>query len=221
MSKDETLQRRTGGEGRNASKRRKGWRAKMLTESQRVGTSRAYVRDAVSANEYEPACQKLLAQFKTLSASLKHTVPDVEKFIQTYNLDCPLATRRLIHVGMPATLELGRAGVPESRNSAVSVAETVQYFITAMDSLKLNMVAVDQVFPILSDLLQSMHRVAELKPDFAGKIKMKEWIGKLHAMPASQELQEDEVRQLLFDLEFGYNAFMASLGPQTSFGNSP
>eukprot|EP00894_Picocystis_sp_ML_P000049 jgi/Pico_ML_1/50566/g1753.t1 len=71
------------------------------------------------------------------------------------------------------------------------------------------------------DLLQSMHRVAELKPDFAGKIKMKEWIGKLHAMPASQELQEDEVRQLLFDLEFGYNAFMASLGPQTSFGNSP
>eukprot|EP00894_Picocystis_sp_ML_P002220 jgi/Pico_ML_1/52737/g3401.t1 len=151
---------------------------------------RAYVRDAVSANEYEPACQKLLAQFKTLSASLKNTVPDVERFIQTYNLDCPLATRRLIHVGMPATLELGRAGVPESRNSAVSVAETVQYFITAMDSLKLNMVAVDQVFPILSDLLQSMHRVAELKPDFAGKIKMKEWITKLHAMPASQELQE-------------------------------
>lgn len=33
-------------------------------------------------------------------------------------------------------------------NSAVAVAETVQHFITAMDSLKLNMVAVDQVtFP--------------------------------------------------------------------------
>lgn len=30
-------------------------------------------------------------------------------------------------------------------NSAVAVAETVQHFITAMDSLKLNMVAVDQV----------------------------------------------------------------------------
>ena len=34
-------------------------------------------------------------------------------------------------------------------NSAVAVAETVQHFITAMDSLKLNMVAVDQVSTLL------------------------------------------------------------------------
>ena len=34
-------------------------------------------------------------------------------------------------------------------NSAVAVAETVQHFITAMDSLKLNMVAVDQVRALL------------------------------------------------------------------------
>ena len=38
-------------------------------------------------------------------------------------------------------------------NSAVAVAETVQHFITAMDSLKLNMVAVDQV-PMLFPLTQ-------------------------------------------------------------------
>ena len=35
-------------------------------------------------------------------------------------------------------------------NSAVAVAETVQHFITAMDSLKLNMVAVDQVRYLIS-----------------------------------------------------------------------
>ncbi len=34
-----------------------------------------------------------------------------------------------------------------------------QHFITAMDSLKLNMVAVDQIFPLLSDLVSAMMKV--------------------------------------------------------------
>ena len=39
--------------------------------------------------------------------------------------------------------------------SAKYVAEAVQHFITLMDSLKLNMVAVDQLHPLLSDLVFS------------------------------------------------------------------
>ena len=41
----------------------------------------------------------------------------------------------------------------------MSIAETVQHFITTMDSLKLNMVAVDQIYPLLSDLVQALNRV--------------------------------------------------------------
>ena len=35
---------------------------------------RAYVRDAISAKDYEPLCAKLIAQFRTLWETLKDTV---------------------------------------------------------------------------------------------------------------------------------------------------
>ena len=35
---------------------------------------RAYVRDAISAKDYEPGCQKLIGQFKTLWESLRDEV---------------------------------------------------------------------------------------------------------------------------------------------------
>mmetsp|Transcript_3666 Transcript_3666/g.10545 ORF Transcript_3666/g.10545 Transcript_3666/m.10545 type:complete len:209 (-) Transcript_3666:384-1010(-) len=173
---------------------------------------RAYVRDAISAKEYEPACEKLIGQFKTLYSSIKDTVPDVSAFMAQYNMQCPMGAQRLLQSGIPATYEHGKPSDGGSQgNNAVSVAATVQHFITAMDSLKLNMIAVDQVYPLLSDLVQSLHKVKQLPPDFEGKQKTKEWLSKLHAMPASQDLGEEEVRQLLFDLENAYNAFISAL----------
>lgn len=173
---------------------------------------RAYVRDAISAREYEPACNKLIAQFKTLYSSIKYMVPDVNQFMAQYNMQCPMAAQRLLHSGIPATYEHGKPDEEGgSQGNAVSVASTVQYFITTMDTLKLNMIAVDQVYPLLSDLVQSLHKVKQLPPDFEGKQKTKEWLSKLHAMPASQDLGEDEVRQLLFDLETAYTAFIHAL----------
>ena len=56
---------------------------------------------------------------------------------------------------MPATLEHGDE---QKDNSARNVAETVQYFITAMDSLKLNMYSVDAIQPLLQDLMDSLNR---------------------------------------------------------------
>eukprot|EP00270_Netrium_digitus_P000475 TRINITY_DN1052_c0_g1_i1.p1 TRINITY_DN1052_c0_g1~~TRINITY_DN1052_c0_g1_i1.p1 ORF type:complete len:192 (-),score=20.11 TRINITY_DN1052_c0_g1_i1:31-555(-) len=170
----------------------------------------AYVRDIISAKDYEPACMKLIAQFKTLRTTLKDTVPDVEHFMKTYRMDCPAAINRLLVMGIPATVE-HKAASSDTGGSAVAVAETVQHFITSMDSLKLNMVAVDQIHPLLSDLLSSLNRVSHLSPDFAGKVKSKEWISKLNQMTASDELTEDQARQLLFDLESAYTAFLQSL----------
>ncbi|PNH01904.1 Vacuolar protein sorting-associated protein 28 2, partial [Tetrabaena socialis] len=105
---------------------------------------RAFVRDAIGAEQYEEACSKLIGQFKVLWASMKDTVPNVERFMSDHNMQCPMAATRLLHSGMPATVEhrtkQGRANDPE----ALGVAECVQHFITAMDSLKLNLAAVDQ-----------------------------------------------------------------------------
>lgn len=35
-------------------------------------------------------------------------VPDVHQFMTQYNMQCPMATKRLIYSGMPATVEHGK-----------------------------------------------------------------------------------------------------------------
>lgn len=170
---------------------------------------RAYVRDDVNAQDYEKACEKLIAQYKTLWGSMRTSVPNVEQFMSDYNMQCPMAATRLIHSGLPATIEHRKR--PADSSSARAVAETVQHFITAMDSLKLNLVAVDQVCPILSDLIQSMSKIESLASDFQPKEKIKAWYSKLYKMPASHELSEQEVRQLLFELESSYTEFISTI----------
>ena len=72
-------------------------------------------------------------------------------------------------------------------NPARLVAETVQFFITAMDSLKLNMTAVDQVHPLLIELYESLCRIPTLPPDWEGKVKIKNWYSfLLQISPESQ-----------------------------------
>ncbi|XP_057499908.1 vacuolar protein sorting-associated protein 28 homolog 2-like [Actinidia eriantha] len=146
---------------------------------------KAYVRDIISPAEYEPECQKLIAHFKTLASTLKDTVPSIERFHDTYKMDCPAALNRLLTSGVPATVEHRAATAMSATTSAATVAECVQNFITAMDSLKLNMVAVDQVHPLLSDLSASLNKLTILPVDFEGKTKMKEWIARLSKMGAA------------------------------------
>ncbi|KAG5561501.1 hypothetical protein RHGRI_004520 [Rhododendron griersonianum] len=75
----------------------------------------------------------------------------------------------------------------------------------------MNIIAVDQVHPLLSDLLSSLNKLAILPSDFEGKTKMKGWIAILSKMGAADELTKQQVRQLLLYLESSYNSFMATL----------
>ncbi len=80
-----------------------------------------------------------------------------------------------------------------------------------MDALKLGMKAVDYIHPMLGDLMQSLNNVSSLPTDFEGKAKIRNWLITLNGMKASDEINEQEVRQLLFDLENANNAFYRSL----------
>lgn len=168
---------------------------------------KAYIRDVITADEYAPACTKLIAQFKT-SQSLNHdAVPSIPVFMEQYRMSCPAAANRLLQIGVPATIEHSVKRSSEPVNNAKHVAETVQICITLMDALKLNMAAVDQIHPLLSDLLEAIGRVSSIPQDFVGKEKVKSWLVTLNKMKASDELDQDQVRQLLFDLESAHNAF--------------
>jgi hypothetical protein len=44
-----------------------------------------------------------------------------------------------------------------------------------MDALKLGMSAVDEIHPLLAELIQSLNNVRSLPADFEGRAKVREW----------------------------------------------
>ncbi|KAF9412904.1 hypothetical protein BGZ94_000895 [Podila epigama] len=156
----------------------------------------AYIRSAVSHTDL-----------------LGDVVPDLEKFMREYSLDCPAAAKR-IKIGVPATVEFGDGGSNKASGHLKYVAETVQNYNNAMDTLKLGMAAADEIHPLLAELMQSLNNMRALPSDFEGRAKIREWLIKLNGMKASQELDADERRQLEFDLESSYAAFYAWLNNQ-------
>jgi len=174
---------------------------------------KAYVNSSVPSGKYETACAELITKYKTLHNTLSEVVPDTQHFMTTYSMHCVSARHRL-QVGFPATIE-HRMSRPGDTSAAVSVAECVHHYIGTLDTLKLNMSAKDQISPCLSDLIVSLHKVPQLPAEFAGKKCIRRWMERLDSMRASDELSDDEVRQLLFDMENSYNSFMQLLSGRT------
>ncbi len=56
---------------------------------------------------------------------------------------------------------------------AAVVAESVEQFITAMDTLKLNLRAVDQICPVLLALMNSMDKITALPPSYGPREKIR------------------------------------------------
>lgn len=166
-----------------------------------------YVRDAITATDYTGLTQKLITQYKTLKESL----PNIEliQFTQEYNLQCKAAINRLT-VGVPATVLHGdrlTTGDNNGNSTELTVFHSVQHFITAMDSLKLNLRAVDELHPALNDLMDSLNKVQLLPTDHAAKKLVRSWLIQLASMRAHEELTDEQIRQMSFDLDTAYNAF--------------
>jgi ESCRT-I complex subunit VPS28 len=162
------------------------------------------LRDAITNQEYTKECNKLISQFRLAEkAALKDGMTS-ESFMQLYEMDCPRATERLLRMGVPEPI---RQVSNESAGVAVTVAETVQHFITTMDAVKLEQRAVDELQPLLSDLMDSLTRLPETPNDFEPNLKVKGWLQKLNAMRAIDEIDDDDSRQLYHDLDSAYAQF--------------
>ena len=171
----------------------------------------AYVADACTPDEYTTQCKKLIAQFKQQEKSLiasKH-IEDVVSFMRDYRVDCAKGINRLVHVGVPATFEHDVSGEDEA--AAEHVALCTQHFITAMDAVKLESFAVDELHPLLADVMQSLSRMRALPADMQGKAKVREWVEALNQMRAADQITEEQARQLTFDLEKAYEEFHRAL----------
>mmetsp|Transcript_25457 Transcript_25457/g.39078 ORF Transcript_25457/g.39078 Transcript_25457/m.39078 type:complete len:221 (-) Transcript_25457:30-692(-) len=163
---------------------------------------RAYARDAITQQEYTTECNKLISQFRLAEKAALGKNMTTETFMDMYQMDCPRASERLLRMGVPEQIKRADHG-----DVAVTVAKAVEHFITAMDAVKLEQRAVDELQPLLSDLMNSLTMVPETPNDFEPNRKVKTWLEKLNVMRAVENIDEDDARQLYHDLDSAYAEF--------------
>ncbi|XP_059497008.1 vacuolar protein sorting-associated protein 28 homolog isoform X2 [Stegostoma tigrinum] len=162
---------------------------------------KTYIKDCVTPTEYTAACSRLLVQYKAAFKQVQGSdISTIDEFCRRYRLDCPLAMER-IREDRPITIK------DDKGNLNRCIADIVSLFITVMDKLRLEIRAMDEIQPDLRELMETMNRMSNLPADFEGKEKVGQWLQKLSGMSASDELDDTQVRQMLFDLESAYNSF--------------
>ncbi|KAJ5948295.1 hypothetical protein N7466_001310 [Penicillium verhagenii] len=184
------------------------------------GLEKAYIKDVVTEAEYTETCTRLLKQYKSSlgDETVAREFKDLESFKQTWGLECPRATERL-RIGLPATVEQASHNVPTSGGgaqggsgagaSASLIMAATENFITFLDALKLNMVSKDALHPLLSEVIQSVNKVTD--GEFENRGKIIQWLITLNQMRATEELSDDQARELAFDIEQAYQGFKSTL----------
>lgn len=167
---------------------------------------KANQRDLIVGEQYESALKRLLEKYNRQLAQLKAS--DIPMFTSgptlfwnTYCKKCSAAKVR-VEKGHPAD-EKEKANT-SGRVDPKFVLEAGQHFITLMDCLKLQQTAVDQLFPILTDLVNSVEKVSS---SFDFLPKLQGWKKRLDTMHPSDELSERDTREFAFDLDRGYQSF--------------
>jgi len=82
-------------------------------------------------------------------------------------------------------------------------------FITLLDAIKIGMVSKDTLHPILVETIQAVNKVTST--EFENKGKIVQWLITLNQMRAAEELNQDQARELQFDMERAYYGFKATL----------
>ena len=106
-------------------------------------------------------------------------------------------------VHAPRTAAPGSAAHIGASGSLILAA--TENFITFLDALRLNMVSKSALHPLLSDVIQSVNKVTD--QDFEHRGKIIQWLITLNQMKTSEELSEEQARDLAFDMEQAYNGF--------------
>ncbi|AEO53282.1 hypothetical protein MYCTH_2294394 [Thermothelomyces thermophilus ATCC 42464] len=176
---------------------------------------KAFLKDAIPEAEYTEICERALKQYKSLLAdeTVAKAFVGLEEFKAEWDLEVPRATER-IRVGMPSTAVTaisGAAPAPAAggNTSGALILEATQDFITFLDALRLGLLAKDQLHPLLTDVIQSVNKVTDRDFDSRGKIV--QWLITLNQMKATEELSEEQARELELDINSAYQGFKSIL----------
>ncbi|AEO70169.1 583346cf-029a-4a21-9972-5773ece0b123 [Thermothielavioides terrestris] len=176
---------------------------------------KAFLKDAIPEADYTEICERALKQYKSLIAdeTVAKAFVGLEEFKAEWDLEVPRATER-IRVGMPSTAVTASAGpaaapAATGSTSGALILEATQDFITFLDALRLGLLAKDQLHPLLTDVIQSVNKVTDR--DFENRGKIVQWLITLNQMKATEELSEEQARELELDINSAYQGFKNTL----------
>ncbi|KAK3309699.1 vacuolar protein sorting-associated [Chaetomium strumarium] len=176
---------------------------------------KAFLKDAIPEADYSEICERSLKQYKSLLAdeTVAKAFVGLEEFKSEWGLEVPRATER-IRVGMPSTAVTASSGsaaasAPTGNTSGALILEATQDFITFLDALRLGLLAKDQLHPLLTDVIQSVNKVTDR--DFENRGKIVQWLITLNQMRATEELSEEQARELELDINSAYQGFKSTL----------
>ncbi len=130
-------------------------------------------------------------------------------------MECPRGTERL-RIGLPATVEQASQGGPSGGTTVAAAAgsaisDATENFITFFNALQMNLHAKDTLHPLLSEIITSVNKVTDGR-DFKDRAKIVQWLITLNQMRATEEISDDQARELDFDIDLAYKGFKATLG---------
>ena len=166
---------------------------------------RAFTNGLLSPDEYEKNINQLMTQFNVIRTAIKEEYPDIEKFVDEFDMDVPFAKARLFGAQIAATRI--HHGTESSRPEVLHILEAGQNFVTIVDSLKLELVHVDDIIPLLRELSDSLSGIPSISANSEVKGAVNNWLSRLNQMKASDKLESEDTRQMSLDLDTAYSAF--------------
>lgn len=113
---------------------------------------------------------------------------------------------RLETKGIPGTAEVQDSG----KDQIFNISQATQSFITLIDTLELKMRATDELLPAVKDLVMLLNKIS-LDASLNILSRVAKWNDTLNSMGASDELNDDQVRQISMDINSAYEDFTKSL----------
>lgn len=175
---------------------------------------KGYLKDSISEADYTETCSRLLKQYKSNLAdeTVARAFGDLESFKREWDMECPRATERL-RIGIPATVEQGPVHKTPQQGGdsadATLLVTATENFITLLDAIKIGLIEKDTLHPLLVDIIQAVNKVTD--KEFESKNKIVHWLITLNQMRASEKLDDEQVRELQFDMDSAYHGFKATL----------
>jgi len=85
--------------------------------------------------------------------------------------------------------------------------EITGILLSTRDMLEMNMTAIDYLVPTLRTCYTALKKYPSFPSDFDGVVKMEKWYNKISELKVTDQLNENDIKQLKFDISDVYDKF--------------